>query len=276
MDLSRLSDGLTHDTDSDIWRSQQTSAVAYPEGDHATCFALEDESFWFRHRNACIIAAVKRHAPAGLVLDVGGGNGFVSRGLLNAGVPVVLLEPGPLGALNARRARQIPDVICATLDDAAFLTGSIPSAGLFDVLEHIEDDHAAVAQLHRVVQPGGYLFVTVPAYEWLWSTSDVAALHFRRYSPRTLQRVLEPAFEIVYLTALFARLVPAFFVLRTVPYALRLRRSISEQQFASEHRAGGSASAGVLTRLLTYEEGMVARGASQRWGSTLLAVARRR
>lgn len=52
---------------------------------------------------------------------------------------VVLLEPGPDGVRNARR-RGVRQVLRGTLEAAGFLPDSIPSAGLFDVLEHIEDD----------------------------------------------------------------------------------------------------------------------------------------
>lgn len=274
--LAGLSDQLTYDQASGIWRSARSAAVAYPEGDHATCFALEDESFWFRHRNRCILAAVRRHAPAGFILDVGGGNGYVSRALLDAGYPAVVMEPGPEGALNARRTRHIPEVICATLEEAALHSGAIPAVGMFDVLEHIEDDRAVVAELHRVLLPKGYVYLTVPSFNWLWSGSDVSAMHYRRYSQKTLSAVFQDHFDIVYMTALFERLVPVFFMARTVPYALGLQRNRSDRQFAAEHKAGGAAGVSLIDRLLAHEVTRIARGESQRWGSSLLLVARRR
>lgn len=276
MDLSCLSRALTYDPVSSIWRSERAEAVAYPEGDHARCFALEEASFWFRHRNRCILAAVRRHRPAGFILDVGGGNGYVSRALIDAGFETVLLEPGPEGAQNARRARRIPDVICATLDEAALNPGMVPAVGMFDVLEHIEDDRAVVGHLHRILQPNGYLYLTVPSFNWLWSAADVAARHYRRYSQVTLAAAFRDHFEIVYLTALFERLVPAFFLARTVPYAVGRQRKPSTRRFEAEHRAGGAALSPVVERLLAHECDRIARGASQRWGSTILLVARRR
>lgn len=276
MDLSRLSDALTYDPATGIWRSNRAAPVSYPEGDHATCFGIEDESFWFRHRNRCILAAVQRHRPGGFILDVGGGNGYVSRGLIDAGFDAVLLEPGPEGAQNARRARGIPDVICATLDEAALGSGTVPAAGMFDVLEHIEDDRGVVEQLHRILVPGGQVYLTVPSFDWLWSGADVDAMHFRRYSHKTLAAVFAERFEIVFMTALFGRTVPAILFGRTVPYALGFQRHRTASQFAAEHRAGGAATSSLVERILAHEAGKIARGARQQIGSTILLVARRR
>jgi SAM-dependent methyltransferase len=275
MHIESLSTSLRFDRESGIWTSDRATKVAYPEGDHATCFALEDSSFWFRHRNRCIVAAVRRYLPDGFVLDIGGGNGFVARALIDAGFDTVLLEPGPDGAQNARRVRHIPEVICSSLEDAALGDGTVPAAGMFDVLEHIEDDRGVVGQIHRILKPGGWFYITVPAFNWLWSGADVEALHFRRYSQASIRGALASHFDIVYMTALFERLVPVFFVARTLPYAVGLRGR-SGQQFQAEHQPGGATGTAWLERLLAHEARRIETGSSLRWGSTLLVVARRR
>lgn len=56
-----------------------------------------------------------------------------------------------------------------------------------DVLEHIEDDVAAMRRLRQLVQPGGHLLVKVPACRWLYGSVDVASDHYRRYGPRELR-----------------------------------------------------------------------------------------
>ena len=55
-----------------------------------------------------------------------------------------------------------------------------------DVIEHIEDDSAALAELRRVASPASRLLVTVPAYQWLWSHHDETHHHHRRYTRRVL------------------------------------------------------------------------------------------
>src|SRR5262245_51727299 len=139
MNVATLSETLRLDPDTGIWHAGSVEAVSYPAGHNAECFRLEDDSFWFGHRNRCITTAVHRFPPDGFILDVGGGNGYVARGLIDAGYETVLLEPGAEGARNAKQKRQLPTVINATFDNAALRAGSIPNVGLFDVLEHIED-----------------------------------------------------------------------------------------------------------------------------------------
>src|SRR5579863_2596381 len=86
-----------------IWFSPNSSEVSYPSEGNESCFELEDDSFWFQHRNRCIRAIVGGFPPAGPLFDVGGGNGFVSLGLQRAGWQCVVVEPGRSGALNARK-----------------------------------------------------------------------------------------------------------------------------------------------------------------------------
>jgi 2-polyprenyl-3-methyl-5-hydroxy-6-metoxy-1,4-benzoquinol methylase len=80
---------------------------------------------------------------------------------------------------------------------------------MFDVLEHIENEAAALQQVHAPLRPGGLLFLTVPANAFLHSADDVAADHFRRYTLRRLTRaVVGSGFRPEYSTYLFAPLPP--------------------------------------------------------------------
>ena len=94
MDLSMVTDTLVRGPDG-IWSrgSATEKHVHFPERGHAECFRIEDDSFWFAHRNELISAALRRAGAWGPFLDVGGGNGVVSRRLEADGIPCVLLEP---------------------------------------------------------------------------------------------------------------------------------------------------------------------------------------
>ena len=275
MNVESLSDALRLDPDTGIWRAHVGAQISYPADHNAACFLIENNSFWFNHRNKCITAAVRRFPPKGFILDVGGGNGYVARGLMDAGYETVLLEPGADGAANAKQQRQLPTVINATLDEARVRAGSVPNIGLFDVLEHIEDDRRFVTQLFEMMRPGGLLYLTVPAFSWLWSMSDVDAMHYRRYTRRTLDGVLAGRFDVLYSTYLFQRLVPVSFLIRTLPYAVGLARSKPASAYDAHHAAGRQRTADALNRLLAHEVSTIAAGSSLRMGSSLLVVARR-
>ncbi len=70
---------------------------------------------------------------------------------------------------------------------------SFDIAAALDVLEHIQDDRIALAEWFRVLKPGGRLLISVPAYQWLWSSHDEALGHCRRYTASRLHRDLNRA-----------------------------------------------------------------------------------
>ena len=81
----------------------------------------------------------------------------------------------------------------------------------FDVVEHCEDDARAVAELARVLTPGGRMLLSVPAYQWAWSDHDVQAGHHRRYTRPALARLVEGGgMHVVRATYAFAAVFPMF------------------------------------------------------------------
>jgi len=251
-------------------------AVSYPADGNAVCFQLEDDSFWFRHRNRCITAVVGQFPPAGAILDIGGGNGFVARALIDAGYDATLVEPGAEGVLNARTHRKIPNVLHATLEDAGLAPGSVAAAGLFDVIEHIEDDGGFIARLRTLLTPGGLVYVTVPAHQRLWSATDVDAGHFRRYSvPELRERFERAGFDVLYATYFFEALVVPFYLMRTLPYALGLAKARAASDYQTEHTAGGGLVSALLEKLLAREVGAIERRRTLMTGTSCLLVARK-
>lgn len=272
MDLRTVSGVLTQD-ETGIWRTPAgaIAALRYPSAGHDEYAAVEDDSFWFTHRNRCIVAALAHHAFEGPLLDVGGGNGAVSRALERAGRPVVLLEPGPTGATNAR-SRGLDDVVCATLEEAAFADGSFGAAGAFDVVEHVVHEQALLAEVHRVLRPDGIFCVTVPAYTWLWSAEDDHAGHVRRYTlDQLLASFTSAGFTLDYASYFFAPLTVPILLGRTLPYRLGRR---STATVATEHRPPRLARHAV-DALLAPEVTRIREGRSLPFGSSILAVARR-
>jgi SAM-dependent methyltransferase len=70
---------------------------------------------------------------------------------------------------------------------------SIDYAYSLNVLEHVSDDVAALRTLHAKLKPNGRLLIYVPALQWLYSQFDRRIGHLRRYSVRTLSRILQSA-----------------------------------------------------------------------------------
>jgi hypothetical protein len=164
-------------------------------------------------------------------------------------------------------------VICARLEDMQLSAATVSAAGMFDVLEHIEDEAAALGHVHTVLSPGGRLFLTVPAYQFLFSVDDVAAGHFRRYTISSLARALERArFRVEFASYIFAPLPPLVFALRTVPSWLGLRRGADPERDAAEQAPSGIA-VRLMDRLLASELKQIEAGRPLPFGLSCLCVA---
>jgi SAM-dependent methyltransferase len=214
--------GLSLEPDG-IWRPlcPERRELSYPEHGNEACAEIEARSFWFRHRNRVIASVVGRYPPAGVLWDVGGGNGFVAEHLASSGFPTAVLEPGGVGCANAR-ARGVESVVCSAIEDLE-VSGVMPAVGLFDVLEHLEDAGRVLEQIRRLLVPRGRLYLTVPSYQLLWSQRDVDAGHRRRYRRETLElELLAAGFGVLQSSYFFLPLLLPMLVSRRL---LRARAS---------------------------------------------------
>ena len=258
-----------------LWRPPAIGDVSYPHDGNKACLQVEDSSYWFRHRNACILAAIERHEPKGPIYDVGGGNGFVSLAMQTAGHAVVMVEPGS-GAINGLR-RGVKTVVQSTLADAAFEYGSIDAVGVFDVVEHVDNDIAFLTQIRDVLKPNGLIYCTVPALPILWSDEDVHAGHYRRYTAGSIEAAMRAAgLRVEFVSSFFTWLVLPVLAFRTVPSLLSRYRRHSERQTSikADHSLSPILSRSVQ-RVHAWELARIARGGRIGIGTSLMCVARR-
>jgi SAM-dependent methyltransferase len=108
-------------------------------------------------------------------------------------------------------------VAAASVEALPFRAGAFDLVCATDVVEHLDDDVAALDGMRRVAAPGGYLLLTVPAYQALWSDSDVQLHHRRRYTAPGLSGAVAAAGGRVERTTYFnSVLLPAIAVARRV------------------------------------------------------------
>ncbi|MBK7875696.1 MAG: methyltransferase domain-containing protein [Planctomycetes bacterium] len=154
---------------------------------------LEGEHWWFRGRRKVYLSHLR--AAMGSVrvpraLDVGGADGGFAEALTAFAESVVELEPNDAGersvAVEHAGPRLVGDVRALPFADRRF-----DLVTLFDVLGRAEDETRALAEVRRVVRPGGLVLVSVPAHDWLHAHGgDVPR---RRYTRARLRRALEAA-----------------------------------------------------------------------------------
>lgn len=165
--------------------------------DHALLKLMHDteDSWWYRGRINVVRAALCRAhiEKRNTALDVGAGYGGMCAFLKDYADSIDAYEPDreAMRELARRGYRHIYIDITQALREKHDLIG------LFDVLEHIENDEEMLIRLHDALDEDGVLVLTVPAYEWLWSAHDERNRHFRRYRARELRRKLvESGFEV--------------------------------------------------------------------------------
>jgi SAM-dependent methyltransferase len=125
-------------------------------------------------------------ADTRVVVHPAGRAGWFTRRLAREVAEVVAFEPdGQL--VEAARSAQTPEHVTFVHGGVAEVStrGPFDAVLCLDVIEHIEDDRGALAELRAALRPGGTLVLSVPAHAWLFGARDRALGHFRRYS-RTL------------------------------------------------------------------------------------------
>ncbi|WDP90802.1 MAG: class I SAM-dependent methyltransferase [Desulfobacter sp.] len=271
--IQQISNGLNLGDDG-IWYSKSTGPISYPTKGNSACFEVEDSSFWFKHRNRCIISTVQSYPPGknGAIFDVGGGNGFVSAGLASAGFKVVLVEPGLTGVHNAKK-RGVKNIICATTDTAGFKPESLPAVSLFDVIEHIEDDFEFLRSVNKIIKIHGRLYVTAPAYSFLWSNEDFKAGHFRRYSlNQIIKKVTKAGFSVDFASYFFSFLPLPIYLFRTMPSKFGYEKR-DDQNIERDHRVKDGIFVKMIDKLFQKEVSQIAAKRPVFFGSSCLVAA---
>lgn len=166
---------------------------------------IEESYWWFVGRRAILDRFLRRFAlRAHLAVDVGCGSGRNMLLLAQHCDHVVGFDRSP-AALKLAAARGFP-IVCADGQSIPLADSSVNLLCAFDVLEHLDDDMRALSEINRVLQPGGFLLVSVPAYRFLWSEHDEALMHRRRYMASELHmkmkrsgfRVLKRSYAVFF------------------------------------------------------------------------------
>ena len=151
--------------------------------------------WWYRARRdvlASVIAREVKLPQEAHILEIGCGTGHNLPMLQRFGtVDALEIDPAAAAIAAKRLGKPVFTAPLPALDSVP--EQAYDMVALLDVLEHIEDDRAALAAIAKLLRPGGTILVTVPQFEWMWSAHDVVNHHFRRYTKSTLREVVASA-----------------------------------------------------------------------------------
>jgi SAM-dependent methyltransferase len=239
------------------------------ETEYEAMLALDERHWWYRGRRR-VLAAVLHGIPLPppgqtRLLDAGCGSGRTLDDLARLG-EAHGIELNPLGVRAARRRGH--DVREGPVESLPFEDASFDLVTCLDVIEHTDDDTAALRELRRVTRPGGHAVLTVPAHPRLWSRHDELNGHRRRYTAGSLRAAAGRAgWEVLRMTGFnVAYLAPAALV--------RVARRGAGDDASSELALTPPALDRALELPLRAEAALIARGRDLPPGLSLLAVVR--
>lgn len=139
------------------------------------------------------LIALASSLGGGRLLEIGPGAGALLSDMAALGFRCEALETSERAFQMATELNQGEPAVRIVQEPGADWTGAFDALVSCEVLEHIEDDRAALEEWRGWLRPGGHLLLSVPAHQSKWSATDVWAGHFRRYEKDGLRKLLESA-----------------------------------------------------------------------------------
>lgn len=242
------------------------------DADYAYDAILEGESrhFWFRNRLILVDWVLKKYlGRASTLLEVGCGTGFMLDGLRRSFPTLRLAATDALVASLVHAATRLTGIPLYQVDARRIpFREEFDAVAAFDVIEHIDEDEAALREMSAALRRGGLMVLTVPQHPWLWSAVDEWSHHRRRYTRQELvTKVRAAGLEVVDIASFSSLLLPFLALSRLWP-------ARGEYDPAAEIRIGAVANA-FASAVSALERLLLRAGVRFPAGGSLLAVARR-
>jgi len=240
------------------------------EYEYEAMYRLEDFYWWYIARRSLAVELLRgqiKEFETVRILDIGCGTGANMSKFSELG-QIVGIDPSD-EALSFCHQRGLQKVVSSQVEAMPFANRTFNVVTALDVLEHIDDDLQALREIHRVCDPSGILFITVPAYGFLWSEHDEALKHRRRYTAHELRNKLTiTGFEVIRTTYFISGLFFPILALR-IWQGLRKNSTAPKSSLFVLPKLVNSS----LIRLLDIEQ-KVLRRVNLPFGVSVIAMAR--
>ncbi len=260
-----------------LFADQQMYIDSFDVSAFAFLFEMEQKHFWHIGRRELIFDMLRR-SISGLfrfdMLEIGCGNGSILAYLKQKGVNI---EGGDIFLEGLKFCRRRTTSINLYQFDVTALPfkNNLDLIGLFDVLEHIDDDVKALSEINSALKSDGYLILTVPAYQYLWSDFDEISYHKRRYGKHDIVDKLNTAgFKIRRYTYFMFFLFPLLAFIRLVRRANPKSNNSARVSNKTLELRTIPVINGIFLALLRFEKYLI-RYISLPFGSSILILAQK-
>lgn len=237
---------------------------------------VEDTHWWFRGRRSIIKSVLSTLSlpPQAAILDAGSGTGG-NLAMLSSFGRVFAMEM-EAEARELAEKRGIVKLEPGELPEKIPFTGqNFDLAVMFDVLEHIEQDYSTLAAIRGRLNPNGLLGITVPAFEFLWSSHDSIHYHKRRYSLAPLKRLVERAgYKVIFASYINFWLFPIIAFVRVLEHVTGNHIIGKKTDGNAELTIPPEPVNGLLEKIFASESAII-KGLRLPWGVSIILVAQK-
>ena len=231
---------------------------------------IERSHWWFIGRRALLhmlLSFPDGSSPSSLV-DVGCGVGSNLMLFDSMGYHVIGLDSEIYSLSYAKKRHVAISLINGDLLTLPFKTDSIDLIIATDILEHLPEDTLGIREIHRTLKRDGRVLFTVPAFQFLWGTQEVAGMHQRRYSKEELLKKIEEQGFRVIRSSYFNFLL--FFPILLVRWAVRCL----DLTIQSENRINFPLMNSILKQIFSLEPHLL-RHVSFPFGVSIFCIAQK-
>ena len=260
---------------------------SYDDKFYEPLMAIEDKHFWFRSRNQLISNLIQKYSvqspdadsceKRGMEIGCGTGNvlKFVQQKFPSQQIIGVDLF---IEGLQFAKSRGAVNLVQADIYQAPFSSG-LDWIGLFDIIEHLDNDVDVLQKISDLLKAEGKLFISVPAFPVLWSYFDVAGKHKRRYTVKTLQKALKQAgLTLEFASYTNVMVFPILWFMRRVLQGGKVPEALSEEELDSKTNSELRIIPvinEIVAFILWIEGKLIQSGMKMPFGTSLIAVAKR-
>lgn len=249
----------------------------YPDEGFDSTDKIEESSFWCQSRIRLlkkIVDKYSRNYVKARFLEIGSGNGTILSAIAkNESLTLTGSEIYLKGIMYAKQ--KLPNIDFFQFDvQQRRLEEKFDIIGAFDVLEHIENDVAAIININKMLNEGGYFILTVPQYKFLWSSLDTMVKHKRRYSQNeVVAKLEEQEFNICYCSSFLFVLFPLMLISRLVD-KINTKAQSSENKLEKKVVFPNWVN-WVFDKIMRIDEFLIEKEVSLPFGGSLIVVAQK-